>query len=289
MNGLEMARERLTDDGEPPLPFEQWRALAPRLSGREAEERETVLAAAEIDPAQWDRADGYWSLTLAAECARGDRGRAEDFGRACAEELESRKKAASIPADDTWPEGIAPPSLAAAVTSGVAASLEGGESVSRRETPGLTVQASRGTLAELPALAPLPEVPALVPRVEVVVPTFLRAEAAQVRPAASPSAARSAETTELSPFVFASARGLLPFAAASARPPVPPPSPRPALPPPSGLTLDLSGVGLSTAPSPPSGAPSASESRGRDRRTQAGTVALDPAALDSLFGRKPSK
>ena len=30
-------------------------------------------------------------------------------------------------------------------------------------------------------------------------------------------------------------------------------------------------------------------STGRDRRTEAGTVALDPAALDSLFGRKPSK
>lgn len=305
MNGLEVARERLTDDGEPPLSFEQWRALAPRLSGREADERETMLAAAEIEPATWDRADGYWSLTLAAECARGERARAEDFGRACAEEQESRKKASSIRADDTWPEGIAPPALAETAPSGATPFWEGGEAVSRAEVPELPVLASRGPLAELPAF---------VPRVEVVVPTFLRAEAAPmgaavvraeaapVRPAAWPSvvvapsppapALRTAETTDLPPFALAPARPLLPFAAASGRPPVPAPSPRPALPPPSGLTLDLSGVGLPpppAPPSPPSGALHASGSTGRDRRTEAGTVALDPAALDSLFGRKPSK
>lgn len=190
MNGLEMARERLTDDGEPPLSFEQWRALAPRLSGREADEREALLAAAKIEPARWDRADGYWSLTLAAECARGERARAEDFGRACAEEQESRKKASSIRADDTWPEGIAPPALAETAPSGATLSREGGEAVSREEAPALPVLASRGTPAELPALvlrgeAPeppglvlrgeVPELAAVVSRVPVAVPTFLQA------------------------------------------------------------------------------------------------------------------
>ncbi len=312
MNGLEMARERLTDDGEPPLPFEQWRAIAPRLSGREAEERETVLAAAEIDPAQWDRADGYWSLTLAAECARGDRGRAEAFGRACAEELESRKKAASIRADDTWPEGIAPPALAAAAKSGVA-SLEGGESESRREAPGLTAHASRGTLAE---------VPAFVQRPEVVVPTFLRAEAAgrnsglpaaagiasrlptpvlaepatpaPVPPALvpTPPARGDGATLDVGSLMAGPARAPMPFVA---RPSGAPAllAPRPALPPPSGATLDLSSLRppfgappASPRPQPTAEAGPAGGAGWPGSRDSTATVALDPELVARMLANR---
>lgn len=312
MNGLEVARERLTDDGEPPLSFEQWRALAPRLSGREADEREALLAAAKIEPARWDRADGYWSLTLAAECARGERARAEDFGRACAEEQESRKKASSIRADDTWPEGIAPPALAETAPSGATLSREGGEAVSREEAPALPVLASRGTPAELPAL---------VQRPEVVIPTFLRADAAgrdselpaagiasrwparalpepatpaPVPPALvpTPPARGDGATLDVGSLVAGPAHAPMPFVARPSGAPALLP-PRPALPPASGATVDISSL------RPPFGAPPASPrpqlpaeagpaggAGWPGSRDSTATVALDPDLVARMLANR---
>ncbi len=318
MNGLEVARERLTDDGEPPLSFEQWRALAPRLSGREADEREALLAAAKIEPAQWDRADGYWSLTLAAECARGERARAEDFGRACAEEQESRKKASSIRADDTWPEGIAPPALAGAAPSGATLSREGGEAVSREEAPALPVLASRGTPAELPAFVPLASVavptflqagrghgqsagvgggpsgsPPTVARGEPPLPGWVSAPGA-LAPAAGPPAGQDQATLEVSPTAIRAAERAVPFAP---RPPgasAPPLPPRPAsLSAQSGATVALAAFpfppGLAPAQRNPAATPgsaAAERATGQDLRDPTATVALDPEVIARMLAGK---
>jgi hypothetical protein len=103
-------------------------------------------------------------------------------------------------------------------------------------------------------------------------------------------------TLEISPFAITAGRAAVPFLAVSGRSPVLLPSYATPLPRRSGLTLDLSTTAVpsllppsSAAPPPASVALPAPESTGRDRRTEAGTVALDPSQLDALFGRKPQK
>ena len=75
MRMLETERERYTDDGKPALDWERYLEVAPTLSGLDAEAREEVLAARELDGDTWSRAEGYWTLTLALDIqqAQADR------------------------------------------------------------------------------------------------------------------------------------------------------------------------------------------------------------------------
>lgn len=273
MNGLELARERLTDDGEPPLPFERWRELAPRMTGREPDEREELLTAANIDGPRWDRADGYWSLMLAAECARGDRARAEDFGRACAEDLHARQQAPSPATKDPLPEEVVPP----------------------------------GVLPSVPMADPEP--PARVaPVPEVVVPTFLRPGVPEpllnpplLKPPllVPPPAPRGERTVEMSPFAALAVRAALPFGAVSRGAPGAAP-PRPSgLPPQSGATLDLSSLPVSPRLLAPGSAPgwvpapsqrAACPGRAPPPHDSGATIALDPDLVARvLAGNPPTK
>jgi hypothetical protein len=313
MNGLELARARLTEDGEPALPFERWREMAPRLAGRELDDREVLLGAAGVEKAAWERADGYWSLTLAAECARGERGRAEDFGRACAEELAARREGTSPKADDTLPEGIAPPQLAA---------VRAAPEAIVTSTAGLAARASPDAGA-VPSWESTPEPPSLVVRPEVVVPTFLRAGSTgeapasgafppplappapfaapaplasfvpasiAFRPALVVAGASSAEpgraTVEMAPFAPAAGRAATPFTAAPAGVSVSVPPRRAALPRQSGVTVDLSSAlrqGLAgeavPQPGPPPAAVRSTPGPLSARRDPGATVALDPETL----------
>ena len=97
MSPLEQARAIHAPDGEPPLPYPRWRDLAPRLVALSPDERAAVLSRAGIEAHEWTAADGFWSLTLTAEAARGDLTLAHDFGRACAEELATRAPSAEPP------------------------------------------------------------------------------------------------------------------------------------------------------------------------------------------------
>lgn len=269
MNGLQDARSALFQGGEPAITYDEWSRLAPRLMEREAHEREELLGAENIAPADWTRADGYWSLTLASECARGDRARAEAFGQACAKELASRPLLAV-------PDASVLPTPA--------------------ETTGAAGAVSSDARPPEPALPPSP---ALVVVPAVVVPTFLRPErppprgapeptwaAPSAREAArgphppAPSPPRPGATVDMpafdppAPLPFSAHPPAAPSCAAPRRPPAPQ----------SGETLDLSQLALPAAVLPvrPEQAPP------QARRDPTATVALDPDLVARMLASTPS-
>lgn len=267
MNGVELARSALFPCGEPPLSFERWCDMAPRLLEREAHEREEILAAANIPLEDWTPADGYWSLTLAAECARGDRARAEVFGRACADELAARRQVV---------EKEAPAHLEDA-----------------GEMPRL--------LEASPPVEP-PPLPAVVVVPPMSVPTFLRVEpvapvgsSTPVRPPRSaseapvsstvppPALACAPMTKDMPAFDFPAPRPALPF---SSRPSEGPSRPALRLPPKpqSGETVDLTHLAMPPAPSVPARPMHAPPQAQRDPTA---TVALDPEIVARLLAPTP--
>lgn len=133
MNGLQLAKAALHPEGEPSISLARWRQIAPALARLSPDERAERLAALNIEPAQWERAESYWSLTVAEHCARGDRARIEELARAGDDE-------SPAPAPSTRPEGArhhdsapgsapddptAPPSPAAAPTPALSAPTGG--------------------------------------------------------------------------------------------------------------------------------------------------------------------
>lgn len=275
MNGLQDARTALFAGGEPPVKYGQWSQLAPRLMERDAQERQELLGAANIAPADWTHADGYWSLTLASECARGDRARAEAFGLACAKELASRRKSVVVEA----------PALPRAT-----------------ESPAAPEDA---TLAAPPPTPCSFQPPALVAVPMVAVPTFLRAkptphhaaresvwspcpdrETPGNSPPPVPHVRLHGATLDLPAFDPPAPRAPLPFSLRPSRTPSAP-SPRPALQPQSGQTIDLSRLVLPPAPTFPARPQAAPP---EPRRDLTATVALDPDLVArALSGKPPEK
>ena len=76
------------------LDFETWATMSARLLHLGPDERLEVLDQRGIDDTDWSRSDEHHTVALAAEVAAGRMGRAERYGRACAAELERRKKGA---------------------------------------------------------------------------------------------------------------------------------------------------------------------------------------------------
>ncbi len=288
--------------------------MAPGLVGRREEERTALLARAGVAPDEWSRADGYWTVTLAGECARGERARAEDFGRACAGGAGESEEGRFDSGRRHMARGDRPPRACCGGDVG-GGGLSGGGRVrvapggSRAHRPGFARDPRGATRSCAPPGGACPRAPRRSRRPDVLA---CRGGAGSARGVAfgdrfafpvDPGVAHRRDhgtppfRARRRPWGDALHRGgrtgACPGAVAA-----------PLLPP-SGLTLDLSGVGLpravspasappaSPTPSPPSGALPVSESPGRDRRTDAGTIALDPAALDSCLAgslrNKPSR
>jgi hypothetical protein len=88
--------------GELPLDFNGWMDLSARLLRLEQEERLDILEKRNIAPEDWSRCDEHYCLALTADIAENRMDRAERYGRACAAELERRKKGdADRPAEPT--------------------------------------------------------------------------------------------------------------------------------------------------------------------------------------------
>jgi len=292
---LELERDKYTDDGEPPVAWERYLRIAPSLSGLDAEAREAVLAPNELDGVTWARAESYWTLTLALELTRGRSDRADAYGLACAKALEARHEGAA-PEEDTLPEAGAD---AVAITSPIAPpALAGPPAPAVVMAPEVTVP----TFLRTPPTAPM----GLGPRTHVRVvpppsprtpvdpgpPGYVRA--APLAPSAPrsplcpvdpPGPSRHA-TVEISAFALAAGRVALPFAPAPPGAAVSASPRRPSAVVQSGATLDLSELCFDPRGNVPP--PAGAEAEGRDRRTERGTVEIDPAALASLFARKPA-
>lgn len=264
MSDLLRARALLWGEGDPPLSFEAWGALAPRLAGRGGDERHELLAKAGVEPSDWEQADGYWGMTLAAECARGDRARAEAHGRACAADLVARPQAEGNDAQD------------------------GAET---RQVPAEDAAPAQGPrFADLTSsLGVVPEPPAVVPRIEVTVPTFLQADR-RVEVPPIPVVRQQRATLEIPPSVVAAACSVVPFTPRAAGMPAQVPARPIGQSPQSGATLDLSsgprlGAPLLDERHGVFGAPlAASTPPGRDPTA---TVALDPEQVAQMLRHKP--
>lgn len=76
-----------------PLDFDAWVELSARLLRLEQEERLDILEERKIAPEDWARCDEHYCLALTADVAQNRMDRAQRYGRACAAELERRKKA----------------------------------------------------------------------------------------------------------------------------------------------------------------------------------------------------
>ena len=74
------------------LDFDGWMKLSARLLRLEQEERLDILEKRNIAPEDWSRCDEHYCLALTADIAENRMDRAERYGRACAAELERRKK-----------------------------------------------------------------------------------------------------------------------------------------------------------------------------------------------------
>ena len=210
MSTLEQARAMYSEDGAPPLPFERWREIAPGLVGRREEERNTLLARAGIAADEWCRADGFWTITLAAECAGGDRARAEDFGSACAEALAARDRSA-ITTEETLPEGTAPDQGA---ESAGRHGGEGAEHIARGDGAGEAAPAESLRI-EVPSFL---REPSFAPAAEEV--AALAGPALSLPPAQGLHG-QALSTMDIAPFALAAGRVSLPF-----HPPAPGDTPR---------------------------------------------------------------
>jgi hypothetical protein len=85
MQWIEAHRERYADEGQPPVPWERYLEVAPALCTVDPAERPEALAARDLDPDTWARAESYWVLTFAIDLQLGRSDRTEALGRACAE------------------------------------------------------------------------------------------------------------------------------------------------------------------------------------------------------------
>jgi len=277
MHMLETQRERYADDGEPPLDWERYLELAPALSGLDPDAREEALTTRQLSGDTWSRAEGYWTLTLALDVQRARTDRADAYGVACAAAWAARGVSGQPP-EDTLPEA--------------------GAALEAKPVAPLPVAALPE--ASLPVAPPV--VLAVVTAPELVVPTFLReavrafAEPAPSRtpiepgppayvhvapPSPAPTQARA--TLDFAPVALGPV-AVLPFAAAVPGGPsrLPPGPSTPARQ--SGATMDLSDLRSHLGEPAP---PARLDSEGRDRRTEAGTVEIDPAMLAAFFVKKP--
>ncbi len=129
MQWIEAHRERYADEGQPPVAWERYLEVAPALSTLDPAERPEALAARDLDPDTWARAESYWVLTFALDLQVGRSDRMDALGRACADACANTAGDGSAPRPDeevrgsssvgeavssTGSEQIAPPALLAA-------------------------------------------------------------------------------------------------------------------------------------------------------------------------------
>lgn len=149
-----------------PLDFETWSALSARLLHLGVEEKLSILERQGVALEDWTYSDERHAAALAADVAAGEMARAERYGRACAAEIERRRRGEAAVANAPAPaEGAVPKATPATPLVTGARPASGAEAVpSYMREPMAADAAPRAAPPSLAGTMAAPDLPSFIRR-----------------------------------------------------------------------------------------------------------------------------